>query len=732
MTAVGTRVETQLRRLWEYWLVPVSAWGRYRWGTGQRLWLVGLLLFLCWDVSAQSLPDVLSGPKGDGEPVVLRAESLEFFRSEERLVATGNVVVESGETRMFADRLDMKTDTGVGIATGDVRFVTPEDNVRASQLEFNLSEERGILYNAEGTVGGVYQISGQRVERRGPKRLNVRRGRITACRQPRPDWELRSRQARIGVGKYVTLNHPSFWIKGVPVFYLPYFVLPIKEERATGFLPPNFGYSDNDGAVVRSSFFWAMTDWMDSTLGLEYLSERGYKPDAEFRYSINPLSHGRLEAAYIDDRKDDDELYRVLIQQQQEFGWKLRGLTQIDLRSERDLMRRFSSDILSESQVRTISFGTLTKRFSNSVLSVLGTSSDGIPDSGNTQQFRRLPTLSFEQFLTPLFGSLLFGLEASYDRLKATDVVDGDTVQRLDLFPSITLPLSMAPWLKLTLTAGLRETLYDRRTTDSDEVTRELPDVRAHIAGPAWRRRFAGAKPNQAWTHVMSTYLDYRYVPRVSQSDLPGFETLDEAVHFLDPIEAIPLIDRVAAANYARLSFEHRLFAQGIAWAGGGQVAEVARLVLSQGLDIEAAGARQGRLIGPFDVDLEGTFLARWNLRAMFRVDPSKGELQGASTILSVIPVPNWQVFVAHNYRQDPDVQYVTGGFNTTLFNQKLRLGYDMRFDGQSGIVRGHNVSLLYTGQCVQVEASFRVRNTENTPFFSDTSFTVQVRLFTF
>lgn len=166
MTAVGTRVETQLRRLWEYWLVPVSAWGRYRWGTGQRLWLVGLLLFLCWDVSAQSLPDVLSGPKGDGEPVVLRAESLEFFRSEERLVATGNVVVESGETRMFADRLDMKTDTGVGIATGDVRFVTPEDNVRASQLEFNLSEERGILYNAEGTVGGVYQKSGASIYRK--------------------------------------------------------------------------------------------------------------------------------------------------------------------------------------------------------------------------------------------------------------------------------------------------------------------------------------------------------------------------------------------------------------------------------------------------------------------------------------------------------------------------------------------------------------------------------------
>ncbi len=712
--------------------MPVSAWDRYRWGTGQLLGLVGLLLFLGWDVAAQVLPDVLSGPPGTGAPVVLRAESLEFFQSEQRLVATGQVVVESGEMRMFADRLDMQTDTGVGIASGNVRFVTPEDDVRASQVEFNLREDRGILYEAKGTVGGVYQISGQRVERQGPKRLNVRRGRITACRQSRPDWEFRSSKARIGVGNYVTLNNPSFWIKGVPVFYLPYFVLPIKEERTTGLLPPNCGYSDNDGAVVRSSFFWAMTDWMDSTLGLEYLSERGWKPDAEFRYSLDPLSRGRLEAAYIDDRKSGDELWRVLIQQQQEFGWNLRGLTQIDLRSERDLVRRFSRDILRESQVRTVSFGTLTKRFPNSVLSVLGTSSDGIPEGGSTQQFRRLPTLSFEQFLTPLFGLALFGLEASYDRLKATDIIDGDTVQRLDLFPYITLPLSMTPWLQLTLTAGLRETIYDRRTTDSDDVTRELPDVRAHIAGPAWRRRFAGAKPNQAWTHVMSTALDYRYVPRISQGNLPGFETLDETVHLLDPVEAIPLIDRVRAANYARLSFEHRLFAQGIAWAGKGQVAEVARLVLSQGLDIAEASERSGRLLGPLDVEIEGSFLSRWRLRSMLRVDTETGDMAAASMILSVSPVRNWQVFASHNYRRDPDVQYVNGGVNTALFDRRLRLGYNMRFDGLSGTVREHQVAMQYTGQCWQVEASFRFRNTENTPFFSNTSFIIQIRLFNF
>jgi hypothetical protein len=224
----------------------------------------------------------------------------------------------------------------------------------------------------------------------------------------------------------------------------------------------------------------------------------------------------------------------------------------------------------------------------------------------------------------------------------------------------------------------------------------------------------------------MSTYLDYRYVPRVDQDDLPGFETLDEPIHLLDPIDAIPLIDRVAAANYARLSFEHRLFAH------RKQVAEVARLVLSQGFNLEEGGESNGRLLGPLDVELEGLVGSRWGLRSMLRAAAATGDLEAASTRVSVTPATGWLVHLAHNYRQAPDVQYITGGVNTSWFDQRLRLGYNIRFDGLNGVIREHGMSLQYLAQCWQVEATMRVRNTENTPFFSSTIFTIQFNLFHF
>jgi hypothetical protein len=157
----------------------------------------------------------------------------------------------------------------------------------------------------------------------------------------------------------------------------------------------------------------------------------------------------------------------------------------------------------------------------------------------------------------------------------------------------------------------------------------------------------------------------------------------------------------------------------------------VARLVLTQGFNIEGAGDRHGRLLGPSDVEIEG-YVGPWSLKSMLRVVSATGDVAAASTRLSVTLAQQWMVYVAHNYRHDPDVQYVSGGVNTSLFDRRLRLGYNMRFDGLEGVVREHGLALQYQAQCWQVEASMRLRNTENTPFFSDTSFTIQVRLFHF
>ena len=99
--------------------------------------------------------------------IILQAQTLEYVEAEKRLEATGKVSVIYGDTLLLADRLEMNTESGVGTATGDVRLSTPEDQLRASRVDFDLTNERGLVYDASGLIGNTYRVSSKRLERLG-------------------------------------------------------------------------------------------------------------------------------------------------------------------------------------------------------------------------------------------------------------------------------------------------------------------------------------------------------------------------------------------------------------------------------------------------------------------------------------------------------------------------------------------------------------------------------------
>src|SRR5262249_53165424 len=318
-------------------------------------------------------------PSEERGHVTLQSETLEYSQQEQRVVATGNVTVTYGDKRLLADQLELHTDTNTGTAWGHVRLISPTDDLAASRIEFDLTSERGVLYDSAGKAGKAYRIVGERIERLGPRTLEVRRGRVTACTSAVPEWEFRAPEAQIGLRDYVTMEQPTFWVKSIPVFYLPYFSFPLKEKRATGFLPPQVGVSQRFGAILGDRFFWAINDWMDATLGADYLSKAGIKPEAQFRYAIDPASDGQFDGAFVHDKTTGQDLWRVLLQQRQDFGWGIRGVGQVDVRSENDIVHRFALTLLEESAIRTASYGALTKLYPDGGITVESTLYRGFP-----------------------------------------------------------------------------------------------------------------------------------------------------------------------------------------------------------------------------------------------------------------------------------------------------------------------------------------------------------------
>ena len=669
------------------------------------MWLLTSCLLPANSQTASEQPCM--APAGDTQNagIILQAQTLEYFDTDNRLEATGKVSVVYGDTLLLADRLEMNTESGVGTATGDVRLSTPEDQLRASRVDFDLTSERGLVYDASGVIGNTYRVSGERLERLGPQRFTAQHGRLTTCTGRVPAWEFRARRVRLGTGNYVTLNHPSFRIKGVPVFYLPYAVFPYRDERTTGFLPPHLGSDSNHGAVVRGEFFWAMTDWMDSTFGLEYFSERGYRPYAEYRYSLDSQSDGQVRGSFIHDRKTGEDLWQMFLQQRQAFGWGINGVTQLDLRSERDIQRRFARNIQQESMTHTASFASLSKHFANSRVTLQADTFEGIPDSGSDATFARLPSLYLEQFPTPLLGPFYFSMHAAADRMRASAIRDNAAVQRFDLFPQLSVPLRVTPWLQITGSAGLRQTHYQREGAAEGESSRTVVDVRATVEGPAWQRRYA--RNDGALIHLLATGLEYRYVPEVDQEDLPAYETLDANEHALDPLETLTLLDRIGPANYVKLRLANRFFARSKA----GQIHEAAHLIVAQGFHVgDGAPGEHAGDMGPLDIDLGVRLWQFWSLESILRVAPQTGDLQTANWRIAVDLPRGRSLFVHSNYRRNPDVLYLIGGVSVPLL-RGLTAGYNTRYDGSRGQFRDHVATLLYEAQCWSVNGSLRLRH---------------------
>ena len=68
-------------------------------------------------------------------------------------------------------------------------------------------------------------------------------------------------------GSHAVLKNMVLRVKDVPMFYLPALYYPTKhQDRATGFLLPNYGTSSLKGMTLSNAFFWAVDRSQDVTI----------------------------------------------------------------------------------------------------------------------------------------------------------------------------------------------------------------------------------------------------------------------------------------------------------------------------------------------------------------------------------------------------------------------------------------------------------------------------------
>jgi LPS-assembly protein len=486
-------------------------------------------------------------------PVELTADVLNYNKKAETYYADGNVVIVQGNTILKADTAVVNIGSGTALATGNVSLVDEGGNIlKSDNIRFNIEDKtavvgRGRIFFKEGNV----YITGEPIRKTGPESYETIKPTYTTCDCPEgetPPWQISASSAKVTIGQFLTGRNAVFRVKGVPVAYSPYFRAPINRKRQTGFLRPRLGQSRLRGFVMDNSLFWAISRNTDATFYLDFQGRRGLGKGAEFRYIRTPESYGQVYAYHFreDDidrvrefREGEGNLSRPESADNNRVQFKLdhtenlpggvRFKAGINVVSDDEYMLDFGRSAKDKSLESIESNISVSKSWS--VYSLVGQLRvfDNLLLEDDDTTLKKLPELTFSasgtQFLkSPFYLSLASSL-VNFERKTGT------TGLRLDITPKLSLPLNPGGWFELTPSIAPRSTSYELKDNPGgDHIHRYLYEARSELTTTFTRIYRPRRESLTALKHTLRPKLIYSYIPNEDQTDLPGFDGVDNII----------------------------------------------------------------------------------------------------------------------------------------------------------------------------------------------------------
>jgi LPS-assembly protein len=485
-----------------------------------RFFVTAFVLLIASDAAAQAVPGWLT-----------RQFTLERLDADNwRLMREAEIEGEAGTAnagqKFFADEILLNTRTGELTANGNVVFTTPTAQISADSIVFNTKTKLGTFHTAYGiaslgergernrsmfgTLEPDVYFYGNTIEKIGPDKYRIDKGGFTTCVQPTPRWEIVSGGATVNLDDYVVMRNAVIHVKDVPVFYLPLLYYPIQEDdRATGFLLPQYGTSLAMGSSISNAFFWAINRSHDATFFHDWMFSRGNGFGTEYRYMLGPQAQGNISYYFLDENaaivngssRPERQSRKIQGGMSQNLPFGLSARARVDYFTDVTVQQTYSHDFFQQSRANRTIDGGLSGTWRNLSVNALFQRTEFFYNENESTLSGRAPGLTLALSgvkLGPVPAFVTVNAEAAqvvFVENFATGSVDSG-LNRVDLAPSIRAPLSTLPYLQVNATASYRTTYYseslaaDLRTQIDEPVTRNFGDLRVDIVGPVVSRVF--------------------------------------------------------------------------------------------------------------------------------------------------------------------------------------------------------------------------------------------------
>ncbi|WP_447983640.1 LPS-assembly protein LptD [Nitrospira sp. Nam74] len=497
--------------------------------------LVLLLLGLCADslvASAEPSSPVAVKPTS-GSPIEITADQIQYLQNLEVYEAEGHAVAAQGQLRLTADRITLMTLSGTMIAEGAVHLTDPNSDVEAERLELDVNTQAGVLTN--GTVflkQSDTLITGRLLQRFSESHYRAKDGSFTNCdaREGQvPAWRFTFKDLDLNIGEGVYARSVRVCVNDVPVVPLPSILYPIQTNRKSGFLIPQIGYNTLFGLTYQQSFFWALTPSQDVIIAPNYLSNRGYGTDLEYRYAMNSVvpntvNRGQWLMSFLQDTTVDKSRALLSGLHRQHVNSDLVINGQVFLVSDPQYLSQLSNSGVQRALASGDSMLYVSQRFDVGNLYFTGQYLQPL-QGGGKDTFQRLPEVGTNFVnIAPFDGPILFGLESALTNFYRNE---GFTQNRADIVPSISTPmLDIGHVIGLKPQVRFREVYYSRNVTDTSTTHRET--FWAALEGSSKLSRRFRYEDGGSLLHTIEPNVIYEFVPSTPQGDIVQIDQVDD------------------------------------------------------------------------------------------------------------------------------------------------------------------------------------------------------------
>lgn len=624
------------------------------------------------------------------QPIRLEADEMHGSYGEERVEAIGAATLRQDHLTLNADTIWFEKRKNEAGAKGRVTLIEESGTLVGDDLMLNFTTGQARLSHARAHLSEQgFNLTGEAIERLDASNYRVTAGNFTACTADPPAWKFGASSVDVEVGGYARAKNMIFYLRDIPVFYLPYFLYPVKTERESGLLIPHFGLSKMRGVEMSLAYYQVLGRNMDATFLLDTYSLAGIGNGLEYRYFAGESNSGDTFLYYLSGIKGQKDLYAGRWQHSGTLPGKILLRTDLEYVSDISYLKDFASEAKDYNRELVESYLYLARAWEKTDLSLQGEYVSDLSKPTDSFPMSRLPAAHLAILPQRIATSPLYlRFDAQAAHLQQGKLTIGQTLM---LRPAARLVLAPLPGVSLDLEAGYRAMLT-KTSTASDHVG--FYDFSSRL-GTRLQRIYNNADGSQALRHDIEPEIGYLHIADGEQSTYS---------------KLIPEENTFLPTDQITFGLTNRLTSKKHDAEGNVIIHEELWLRLSSGYAINSdTTVPETFLPLRSELSLNITNWLTWRADSSYALETGN---TGWKSVMSGIVLKDHrrdELTIDYYYHNGDVANYLSGRLHMPLSDKTL-FKYEARYSLDGNEFLEHRAEIEYRGQCWSVLFTYRDR----------------------